>query len=334
VSGLIAGFSAYGIVESPELLFFSSSTAIGLYSAAGLRQIEIPGLTANLLQLAWSPDGSKFAYLRSPGADQREREVRVMNADGTGDVLIATGEYDKPTWSPDGSKILVVKNGFSGFDILRSSGGRLPIDFPDIQANPEWSPDGSRIVFVGGSTGPCAGGFCLVNADGTNLEFIFDGYWVRAGGCDCQHQFLWSPDGGRIAFFGAPWDGSTTSAIYVLRLADGLVTKVTFSRYPGFDENLDLNMVGWSPDPANDQILFARQQWDDFGLYLANADGTGERQLYAPAQNLGQYFKADWSPDGRRVVWDEDGLIRIINVDGSGLQSLGLSYGSSPRWRP
>jgi Tol biopolymer transport system component len=55
---------------------------------------------------AWSPDGQQIAYMRTPvpfGA----YHLWVMNADGTGDHALTSGQWNQedPAWSPDGQLI-------------------------------------------------------------------------------------------------------------------------------------------------------------------------------------------------------------------------------------
>jgi len=68
-------------------------------------------LGANIEQKvpAWSPDGQRIAYWAGvEGGDPRPglpRDVWVMNADGTGQKKLVSG--DDPAWAPDGSTILL-----------------------------------------------------------------------------------------------------------------------------------------------------------------------------------------------------------------------------------
>jgi Tol biopolymer transport system component len=111
---------------------------------------------------AWSPDGSKIAFLRG-GAG-----LQVMNADGT-DVQQLIGPdvelLSAPAWSPDGTSIAVaingVKDGTQGGIALVATDGSNTVtfvpgtraDWPDYVTNPAWSPDGAWIAYVDGYPG-------------------------------------------------------------------------------------------------------------------------------------------------------------------------------------
>jgi TolB protein len=103
--------------------------------------------------------------------------------------------------------------------------------------------------------------------------------------------------------------------------------------------NLD-GSPAWSPDGT--KLAFHRRkttQYGDFGrIFVVNRDGTGLRQL-SPDPAPGDFdqvpfdFSPSWSPDGSRVVFGRSGVISIINADGTGLVSTGVS-GSTPDWSP
>ena len=149
---------------------------------------------------SWSPDGERIAYAK---ADGDEVALYTIGADGTDERRLATIErwwdprYEKPepakgwvrrvSWSPDGSRIMVLANerALPGIQMVRTdgSGGEIlamlspmlnsPSDSVDGAA---WSPDGTRIAIAGdfGRGGSPAGwlGLVTVGVDGTDLRVL------------------------------------------------------------------------------------------------------------------------------------------------------------------
>jgi Tol biopolymer transport system component/DNA-binding winged helix-turn-helix (wHTH) protein len=108
-----------GLTFSPDgnyIYYVQSNKDVGGYNY--LYKAPILGGTARLLgkyadtPVSFSPDGQKFAFTQGIG-DRNILEVRIANADGTGDRLLASipGGYDGfqpgPAWSPDGQTIAV-----------------------------------------------------------------------------------------------------------------------------------------------------------------------------------------------------------------------------------
>lgn len=92
---------------------------------------------------AWSPDGTKIAFVRSsgmPGAGT----IYVMSVDGSDVTPITMGPDDSaPDWSPDGSQIV-----FQRADqvYLMEADGSNP-RFLVKGTTPRWSPDGRWVIF-------------------------------------------------------------------------------------------------------------------------------------------------------------------------------------------
>ena len=214
---------------------------------------------------AWSPDGTKIAFICSR---HHQPELWVMNSDGTGGVrLTRTSAWeDNPTWSPDGAKIaydrshsvwVMDANGNNAHDLLSGGYGN----------SPTWSPDGSKIAYVtDGGSGPY--NVWTVNADGTSPQQLTNNTDDTASfwGLD------WSPDGATIV---AAFIPSSDFVIYGISVTTGAMTPITtgsawcWCRYPS-----------WSPDGS--RLAFDSPYGPGLPhpeIFVANADWSGRQRL-------------------------------------------------------
>jgi WD40 repeat protein len=85
----------------------------------------------------------------------------------------------------------------------------------------------------------------------------------------------------------------------------------------------------WSPDGEFVVFRSSRDPSPSEGLLVTRLDGTGER-VFASGGTF-----ADWSPDGRHVVFSAPGEVRIsiADRDGSGVRRLGPA-GECSAWSP
>lgn len=225
----------------------------------------------------WSPDGTKFAFaVRSwEGSDSyagQRNHIYVSDADGTNAVQVTTGtvEDDKPSWSPDGSRIAFQRQTWTDRTVSPPVGDRrfiVTID-PDgsnlkeigskdlANAAPAWSPDGTKFALLSQGTK-----ISTMNVDGSNLQTWF---WIESRqradtqGTGIQDiigdefsKLSWSPDSSQIAFAWRPFIGvglnagfsasSGTVDIAVLNIETGTMTEITSTE--GRERNPD-----WSPD--------------------------------------------------------------------------------------
>ena len=113
-----------------------------------------------------SPDGKKLVFVMNRMARTRlallDLSSQRKSAAGEKDIVYLTEEsavqYEKPRWSPDGSRIAVAvwqPGGYKDIWILDGAGGKLEELTHDraIDAVPSWSPDGKYIYFASDRTG-------------------------------------------------------------------------------------------------------------------------------------------------------------------------------------
>jgi TolB protein len=109
---------------------------------------------------------------------------------------------------------------------------------------------------------------------------------------------FWSPDGARIAFVSS--DG-VHAGIRVMERDGRILTQVTADR----SWNLFTEFDPWSPD--GEKLLFLSDDGGGLDLWTMNPDGTGKVRLteggrITPSPGLSGYG-ADWSADGKRIVY-------------------------------
>ena len=126
---------------------------------------------------AWSPDGTKIAFVReSYGAPFPS--IYVMNVDGNGETRLtftsASALDANPKWSPAGSKIAFVRDNDTVSDVyVMNADGTNQLQLTTGGQADElglaWSPDGTKILFGGGHlrSNP---EIYVINADGSNKQ--------------------------------------------------------------------------------------------------------------------------------------------------------------------
>ncbi|HYG64542.1 MAG TPA: S9 family peptidase [Thermoanaerobaculia bacterium] len=246
--------------------------------------------------LAWSPDGTRLAYLWDDGAGKalwildpatgrRTTVPGSVRPARTADQAPAAPAIDDFQWSPNGVSLLVEAGG--DLFLHPAAGGpvRRLTETKAAETLPRFSPNGNRLAFVrdndlymidldkgGRESRLTTGGEHNVTLNGIADWVYWEEIWDRE-----TTGFWWSPDSTRIAYY--QFD-ETPVGVYPLTVeADPAVpARADFQKYPRPGEPLPKVRVGVLDLPSG------RTTWT----------ATGEEDSYLA--------RVDWTPDGRAVA--------------------------------
>ncbi len=113
--------------------------------------------------VAYSPDGSRLAYVR---ARDGRSELRVRTLAGGADSLVAAGSWiDRPAWAPDGVRLAYTTTGARSGTMVASRDGRWSTLASERVAIAAWSPDGRTLTLA-----PIANASSSYNGDPDRLR--------------------------------------------------------------------------------------------------------------------------------------------------------------------
>ena len=225
--------------------------------------------------------------------------VLVVSPDGTGlRNLTPDSEFESdPIWSPDGRRILFLREG-SLYLMNGDGSGRVKLADGLGISEHRWSADGRMIAYVDARLEgeDLLNDLWAIHSDGTGQIRVAENAF----------NFSWSPDG-RLVYTS---DADLADVHFRIINADGTGEARLTTTRAGFQP-------AWSPDGT--RIAFVALDGKD--LLLINPDGTGEMNL---TQGLSENDAPAWSPDGSRIAFGTgeagaaDMEIAVVNRDGSG----------------
>ena len=276
------------------------------FTGNGIQTMTVTGsdlqtVTTDGAAPAYSPDGSRIAFIRNDGTDN---EIWVINANGTNPVQLTSNNVDDqgPTWSADGTKI-----GFNStvggvtqiYTVSAAGGTPTALTTADGgNGTPSWSPNGTKIAFT--STRDGHPEIYVMNADGTGQTRL-------TGDDEWDYDASWSPDGTRIAYT----HGGGVPDIFVMNANGSSPANLTNTLNDGESS------AAWSPDGS--KIVYRRDVSDRGDIFVMNANGTGQTNL---TQTSTSESLPDWQPlPGPSIADQIQALITYLN-------QLGLAKGT------
>jgi TolB protein len=164
----------------------------------GSNPVQVTRETEDATQPAWSPDGTKLAYLVGP---RQQGKIKICDADGGNAHVLFDGEGPQrsPAWSPDGKQIAFsmesrATNNYHIF-VTDADGTHLKNITGDrpYASSPAWSPDGSKIACSSQRSSGNLGLF-VMKSDGSQMVDLV-GRDMHGWSYPC-----WSSDGKQIAY--------------------------------------------------------------------------------------------------------------------------------------
>lgn len=307
---------------------------LGALFISGCNAMGNVGIQSVIGDLAFSPEGKTLAF----------REYKTDTTRGIGFLSLTTGErrfiaapdgyrYTGPSYSPDGrlmtaafyktaiqSQIVIMD--VDGGNIRELTTGR------GCRTSPNFSPDGTRIIFIYSplpdtkSTKRCVDEDVYeVDVSYGQIKRLTHYEFYQAGSAS------YMPDGKQFLFYGdgptavmKPGDYEEQHGENYIFIMDGLNNEIApaisgynYSRNPAISTNGDI-------------VFVARKDSYNYDLFV-RSDGRDSRLTNSGAIIAPPAISRDGTKIAFQVDQSRNGTyeLMIINADGSGLQSLGIS---------
>ena len=252
-----------------------------------------------------SPDGSRMAYVATHtdlAKANKWSEIRIMNADGSGDRELTQGRHldTAPRWSPDGTSLAFAsdRSGDETQLFLLPLGGGEPrqlTTFPMGVDDTVWSPDG-RFIALASDLYPECGADAACNE---KIKKAWNDGPLKAHMADALLYRHWTS-----------WRDGTFTHVLLLKVADGSLADLT----PGEFDSPPFSLGGevgyaFAPDSrevavvSNHDAVPARSTNADIWVVPIDENGKPGAAADITADNPAWDGSPAYSPDGRFIAY-------------------------------
>lgn len=314
--------------DGSKIVFWKYSdngAAAYLSNADGTAAAKLPFAPENI---AWAPDGSKFAFQASALGEKKlaSTEVLVFGLkDQQVTEITSNAAFDgDPGWSPDGGTIVFASDRDGNYEIysMKADGSevRRLTNNPGHDSFPKFSPDGTLISFNSNFEAETTDIY-LIRTDGSGLIRL-----VSSKGNDLSRNG-WSPDGTKFAYNSDVEGNDDIFVIDVDPFRPALVLEMP---------NAELQTPAYSPDGR--KIVFTAEFPDKHSELRVFDKASGRSDVIVKTSSPKNY--PQWSPDGNWIAFGQEvnGRWDVFKVrpDGSELTNLTNDPASDsvPVWSP
>jgi tricorn protease len=281
-------------------------------------------------------DPIKFARLAGIASDGRvafsyQDDIWVVDGNGANPRRITSNlaRDFSPRFSPDGKWIAFTsnRNGNNDIYVVPSTGGepRQLTWFSGADEALYWTPDGTGIV-MSSARGPAAWGSPLYVQP-------LDGSIARPLGMGIARAGMIKQDGSMIAFnrnlpsaWRKEYRGNAAANIIVMNTASGDIQELTNTDLKQFKTMANNVFPMWG---ADGMIYFATERDGPYNLYRMSPKGGAAQQVTNYRE--GGVFFPSMSPDGRKIVYQNDFDLYTLDLPNGKPQKLSITMAFDPK---
>jgi len=250
------------------------------------------------------------------------REIFIMDYDGR-NIRQITRDHElavAPAWSPDGRKLVYTsyRQGNPDLYIYNLDSGKIRVlaAFPGMNGAASWSPDGRSLAVTLSRDGNPE--IYRIGSDGSGAKRLTKSRSVETSP-------TWTPDGRNLFFISDRYGGPN---IYTMSAEGGPHNLVVRS-----GQNDDPSI-----SPRGDRIAYTSSRGGGgFNIWAAGLDGGSPANLTSELRGNSEH--PSWAPDGRHIVFANEGKVMVMDGNGSDKRILTSSdripgKNFSPAWGP